>query len=274
MTNQQLTPIKAFSMDLAKEERGFQSVLPAHIPVKKFMRTVVGAVQNNPDILNCKKQSILLACQKAAQDGLILDGREAALIKFGDTATYMPMVAGILKKLRNSGQLSTIDSVIVHEHDEFSYNPGTGALVHNPDWFGDRGIAIGVYAVANLKDGGQQVSILNKVQLAKIRKSSRSSGRGPWVDWEEEMWQKSALKKLAKLLPSSADTDQVWDHDNDNYDPDIADKNDTRTPEKTVDEINAELDGVDDPVIVDKETGEVLDAEFTESPEDEEEDLF
>lgn len=254
--------VALFSKDLATHEKSFKSVLPAHIPVKKFMRTVVGAVQNNPDILKCTKDSIMSACQKAAQDGLVIDGREAALVKFGNAATYMPMVAGILKKLRNSGSLSTIDAVIVCEKDDFSYNPGTGELVHNPDWFGDRGVAIGVYAIAVLKDGGKQIAILNKVQLEKIRQVSRSKDRGPWKDWKEEMWAKSALRKLAKLLPSSADVDQMFDHDNDNYDLDAA--SDKPRQEKTVDEINADLEGAP-PANVDTDTGEVIDADFEET---------
>ena len=251
-----------FSKDLAKQEQAFKSVLPAHIPVKKFMRTVVGAVQNNPDILDCNKESILSACQKAAQDGLVIDGREAALVKFGQVATYMPMVAGVLKKLRNSGSLSTIDAVIVHEKDKFSYNPGTGELDHSPDWFSDRGEAIGVYAIANLKDGGKQIAILNKVQLEKIRQVSRSKDRGPWKEWREEMWAKSALRKLAKLLPSSADVDQMFEYDNDNFDMNA--KPSSQPQEKTVDEINQELNNAPN---VDKETGEVVDAEFEQVPE-------
>ena len=36
-----LTPIAAFTKDLAAHERQFKSVLPAHIAPAKFMRTVV-----------------------------------------------------------------------------------------------------------------------------------------------------------------------------------------------------------------------------------------
>jgi recombination protein RecT len=210
--------IAVFTKDLALHERQFKSVLPAHIPSQKFMRTIVGAVQNNPSILKCNRSSIYAACQKAAQDGLILDGREAAIVQFKGSAQYMPMVAGLLKKLRNSGQISTITAQTVHEKDKFAYNPANDDVPdHQPDWFGERGPMIGVYAVAKMKDGGSVVELMNMEQIAKVRGVSRASGRGPWSEWPEEMAKKSVLRRIAKYLPSSADLDQMLEHDNENY---------------------------------------------------------
>tara|TARA_R110000822_G_scaffold123508_14_gene258018 strand:+ start:1413 stop:2225 length:813 start_codon:yes stop_codon:yes gene_type:complete len=232
------TAVVQFSKDIVPYEKQFSSVLPAHIPVKKFMRTVVGAIQNNPDILVCDRSTIYAACQKAAQDGLILDGREAALVKFSTACQYMPMVNGILKKLRNSGLISTITAQTVHKKDNFSYNPAMEDVPnHKPDWFGDRGEMIGVYAVAKMKDGGVVVEIMNLDQLNKVRKVSRSGNdkdgtpKGIWKQWPEEMAKKSVLRRIAKYLPSSADVDQVFEHDNENFDLDQADT--TEVPKKT-----------------------------------------
>ena len=217
--SKELTPLQGFTKGLAAHEKQFKSVLPAHIPPAKFMRTVVGAVQNNPDILDCNRQSIFSACQKAAQDGLVLDGREAALVPFKRSCQYMPMVAGILKKLRNSGQLSTITAQVVCENDVFSYNPAMDDVPnHSPDWFGDRGAMIGVYAVAKMKDGGIVVEVMNMAQISKVRRVSRSSEKGPWAEWPEEMAKKSVLRRISKYLPSSADVDQMFEHDSENYD--------------------------------------------------------
>jgi hypothetical protein len=43
---------------------------------------------------------------KLAQDGLLPDGREAAVVMFGNKAQAMPMIAGILKKVRQSGEVA------------------------------------------------------------------------------------------------------------------------------------------------------------------------
>jgi recombination protein RecT len=231
MTTSKLTPVKQFSEDVKLCRPSFKKVLPEHITLDKFERTVIGAIQNNPDILQCNRATIFAACQKAAQDGLILDGREAALVQFKGTCQYMPMVGGILKKLRNSGEISTIKAETVHEKDTFSYNPAMEDVPnHKPDWFGDRGPMIGVYAVAKMKDGGTVVEIMNQEQIGKVRNVSRSGSdekgnpKGIWKQWPEEMARKSVLRRIAKYLPSSADKDQqasvdrMFEHDNENYD--------------------------------------------------------
>lgn len=245
-----------------------ESVLPPHIPVKKFMRTVMGAAQRNPDVLKCTPDSVLLACQLAAQDGLILDGREAALVIFNkksgngwvQEAQYQPMIAGALKKLRNSGQLAKIDAITVHRNDPFSYNPAVDSVPnHDPDWFGvkgPRGELVGVYAVALLKDGTTVVEIMPKDQIEEIRSVSKSGcdkntgePAGIWKKWYGEKARVAVLKRLCKRLPSSADIDQMWDHDNRDYDldPDVGDlpKAAKHQQPKTVDDINAALENVD-----------------------------
>lgn len=214
--------VKAFEKALAASSNTFSSVLPAHLPVKRFLRTVVGAVQNNPTILNCNQDSILKACQKAAQDGLVIDGREAAIVPFKDQAQYMPMLAGILKKLRNSGELSTITAQAVYSNDPFNYNPAMDDVPnHSPDWFGDRGDMIGVYAIAKMKDGSSAVEIMSLRDIEKVRAVSRGKDRGPWVDWYEEMAKKTVVRRLCKYLPSSADVDQLLDRDDENNAPDL-----------------------------------------------------
>ena len=270
MAKQLATQITEFSQAVAMHEKTFH--LPAHVERKKFMRTIVGAVQNNPAILKCDRASIFAACQKAALDGLILDGREAALVPFKTACTYMPMVAGILKKMRNSGQVSTIKAERVCKNDPFSYNPAMDDVPnHSPDWFGGRGETIGVYAVAKMKDGGTVVEIMNLAQIEKVRKVSRSSNAGPWKDWFDEMALKSVLRRIARYLPSSADLDQVFDHDNANYDLDSEDVTDVepapappkkkagRTRAAAVIEGEAEAVPDDPPAeTVDTETGEII----------------
>lgn len=227
------TAIVQFSKDLVPYGKTFQSVLPSHISPEKFMRTIVGAVQNNPDILSCDRQTIYSSCQKAAQDGLILDGREAALVKFngkeGPTCQYMPMVRGLLKKIRNSGKVSTIRAEIVCKMDAFSFNPAKDEIPnHNPDWFeveGSRGDMIGAYAVCKLKDGNYEVEIMSLKDIEKVRKKSKSGNdfktnkaKGIWADWYDEMAKKTVLRRLEKRLPSSADVDQMMEHDNEVFD--------------------------------------------------------
>ena len=60
-------------------EADLKKMLPPSIPSDKFVRTVQTAITLNPDLAEADKNSVLTSCMKAAADGLVLDGREAAL---------------------------------------------------------------------------------------------------------------------------------------------------------------------------------------------------
>lgn len=77
--------------------------LPGDVTSDRFVRVAVTALLANPDIAQCEPDSIFSSLIKCAQDGLLPDGREAALAPFNDKktgtkkATYMPMVGGFRK---------------------------------------------------------------------------------------------------------------------------------------------------------------------------------
>lgn len=198
----------------------FKAALPAHIPVERFVRTTLTAVQTNPDLMEADRRTLFAAATRAAQMGLLPDGREGAIVTFGGECRFMPMLGGILKLVRNSGELASIDAQIVYKNDGFTYRPGIDLLPqHTPDWFGDRGEIVGVYAVAKMKDGAAYVEILSKNQVEKVRNVSRSKNSGPWVAWWEEMARKTAIRRLAKRLPLSTDLDGALSEDDDLFMP-------------------------------------------------------
>lgn len=210
---------------ITRMEPEFQNALPAHIDVKKFTRVALTAINTNPDLRNADKASLFGALTKLAQDGLLPDGREAALVIFNQKdrsggwqkkVQAMPMIAGVLKKVRQSGEVASVDCHVVHRNDKFTYRPGIdNAPVFEPDWFGDRGEPIGAYAIATLKSGETvPPEIMNIEQINKVRNVSRSKDKGPWVDWFEEMARKTVMRRFAKRLPSSTDLeDEVFSRD-------------------------------------------------------------
>lgn len=218
MSNE-ITPMEAMRGTLVKMQSEFSAALPPQIPVEKFIRTTLTAVQMNPDLLQADRRSLLGACMKAAQDGLLLDGREAAPVIFntkeGKKVQYMPMVGGILKKIRNSGELSSISAQVVYDKDHFEYELGDNeSIIHKPFLGADRGTQIAVYAVAKTKDGAIYREVMSVSDVEKVRASSRAGKFGPWVDWWDEMAKKTVIRRMAKRLPSSADLDQVLANDN------------------------------------------------------------
>ncbi len=219
----QVSPMEAMRQSLTKMESQFAMALPPQIPVQKFVRTTLTAVQMNPDLLGVDRRSLFGSCMKAAQDGLLVDGREAALVIFktknGPMAQYMPMIGGLLKKLRNSGELASISANVAFAEDHFTYELGDEEkIVHRPRLSGDRGAPIAAYAIARTKDGAVYREVMSVDEIEQVRMVSRAKDNGPWVSWWGEMARKTVLRRLLKRLPSSADVDALLEHDNETND--------------------------------------------------------
>ena len=214
-----LTPVDALKQTLSK--MSFKDALPAHVTEEKFKRVLATAVSQTPALVKADRMSLFAAAMKCAQEGLLPDGREAALVTYGNTVQYMPMIAGILKKVRNSGELASITAMIVHKNDKFRYwvDADGEQILHEPLMFGDRGDAIGTYALAKTKDGGIYIEVMTLDQIEAVKSVSKSKDKGPWGGkFKHEMWKKTALRRLSKRLPMSTDLELTMHSDDDMYD--------------------------------------------------------
>jgi recombination protein RecT len=206
-----------------------QAALPPHIPVERFMRVVLTAVNGNPDLISADRRSLFESSMKAAQDGLLPDGRDGALVVFNTKVKvdgqekwikkvqWMPMIGGILKKVRNSGDILSISSHVAYENDQFTYVLGDEEKIEHQPALGERGKARLVYAIAKTKDGGIYREIMTVDDVEKVRSVSKAKDSGPWKDWWAEMARKTVLRRLAKRLPMSSDLDDLVRRDDDLY---------------------------------------------------------
>lgn len=205
--------------DVSRMEKQFAMALPEHVSPERFCRVVITAINSNPDLMKAERDSVLSAAMKCAQDGLLPDGKEAALVVYAGRAQYLPMIAGVLTKVRRSGELKTISAHVVYEHDTYSYQLGDQERIdHTPRADGPRGKAIAVYAIAHTKDGGIYREWMSIEEVNQVRNVSRAKNAGPWVAWWGEMARKTVLRRLAKRLPMSTDLMQVFQRDDDHYD--------------------------------------------------------
>src|SRR5690349_24382621 len=117
-------PVAVIRQNLVAMEPEFKAALPPHIPVDRFKRVALTAIQNTPALANADRRSLFGAFVKLAQDGLLPDGREAAVVMFGNRAQAMPMIGGILKRIRQSGEVSRVSAQVVHENDQFTVRYG------------------------------------------------------------------------------------------------------------------------------------------------------
>lgn len=226
----QLAKIDQFQIDLAQNSKAIQSMLPPQVDLAKFQRITFTAIQRDQSLLG--KNGLMDAVLDCAKDGLIPDGREAVITAFGATAVYMPMVSGILKKVRQSGELKSLSAQVVYEADTFDYfiDEDGPHFTHKPEMIKPQGSVIGAYAVAITKDEGKYFEFMNKEELDKIKSTSPSGDKGPWGKWYSEMAKKSAIRRLSKWLPMSTDVEGTIRKDDQFYD--MEPLNVTPTPQK------------------------------------------
>jgi len=214
-TTKPANPVEQIRAQLVAMTPEFKNALPSHIKPEKFQRVVMTVVQQNPGLLNADRRTLFASCIKCAADGLIPDGREAALVMFGSTVQYMPMLAGIQKRVRNSGEIASIQAHVIYENDRFVIRRGLAETIeHDPLFPGDRGKPIGAYAIAKFKDQSDPVfEVMDIAAIERVRKVSRSGNKGPWVDWWDEMARKTVFRRLAKWLPMDAEVDDLLTRD-------------------------------------------------------------
>ena len=197
----------------------FKAALPSHVSVERFVRVTLTAIQTSPALLEADRRSLYAAATRAAQTGLLPDGREGAIVTFKGQAQWMPMVAGIMKLVRNSGEISTWSVQAVYENDAFDFELGDNErIVHKPA-LKNRGPIIGAYSIVTMKDGERSREFMSAEEIDAIRKRSRSGGSGPWVTDYAEMAKKTVVRRHAKRLPMSTDLDGVLHEDDELFMP-------------------------------------------------------
>ena len=218
--------ITQFTQQLNGQTKAIESMLPVGMDSRRFMRTVVNTISTHPQsdkLLRADRQSLFNSCQKAAGDGLLIDGREATLVVFHDRksntdrVSYIPMVQGLVKLARNSGEISNIIAELVYSKDDFQYRPGVDTQpIHDPQWFGDRGKPIGVYAVVTTKDNEKIVSVMPEKRIYSIAGTGRNADQySPTKGANfEEWWKKTAIKNVLKYSPKSTYLESAISSDN------------------------------------------------------------
>ncbi len=202
--NKQIAPAQAFGMALTEK---YQERIVAHlgasgIPFENFKQVLVTAYENNPD-LQGKPQSLMNAVVKCARDGLLPDGKEAALVPFGGKITYMPMVDGVIKKIHETGLVKSVMVEIVRENDSFArWSDETGPHYKWVPAEKEKGNFEGVFALVIMKDGGHYFHYMDKDEVKEHENCSKN--KQMWTKWKSKMWKKTAIHQVAKLLPKGS----------------------------------------------------------------------
>lgn len=242
-TNQQQAPNKQVAtvspankalaiMQTADFKGQLSAILPKHVNADQFLSVARRGIHGNK-ALNFDKMNtntLYASVLKAAEQGMKLDGEEAALVQYGDSVQFMKMIKGVKKQLRNSGEIKEITAEVVYQNDKFEYwvDDDGKHIKHTPNFLSDRGEPLCAYSVITTKDGGRFIKVMSKQEINAVKGASKT-GNASFSPWNgafmTEMWCKTVLRRNAKDAPSSTDLSNVfedWDSDFDFSNPPAA----------------------------------------------------
>lgn len=198
----------------------YAALVPSHVNADMWVRLAVGAIRGNRDLEQAAQNDVgvfLRELKTAARLGLepgteqfYLTPRKSKAHRGQKIIKGIVGYQGIVELIYRAGAVSSVVVETVRANDSFRYVIGRDERpVHDVNWFGgDRGDLVGVYAYAVMKDGAtSKVVILNRQQVmdAKAKSDGRNSDFSPWNTNEEAMWLKTAARRLAKWVPTSAE---------------------------------------------------------------------
>lgn len=205
------------------------AALPRHMDVDRMIRVALTVIRRTPNLGRCTDLSLIGAMMISAQLGLepgplghcywipFKDGRASrAAGRDIYEVTWIAGYKGFVDLGMRSGRMLDIDAQVVRERDHFICRKGLkDDLVFEKYREGDRGEMTDVYMLAHLKGGGYHFNALTKHEVytnhrahskaySNWLKYGESKGEStPWVENEERMWMKSAIRSEAWALPLS-----------------------------------------------------------------------
>ena len=210
MKAQSVTPTYPALMRFDKE-----ITLPAGIDKTQFMlsaRTIFTRVR---DIGSCDPGSIVGALVQTAVLGLDPQP-DLGMVYFiprkigGSTQLEFKLgYRGIIELLYRNKDITKIDSEVVFENDFFEVDKfADQPIKHRPNYKGDRGKPYACYAIIKFR-GEYLTDVMTAADIEGIknRSDAKSSPYSPWNAKEQtvvlEMWKKSVIRRLSKLLPKN-----------------------------------------------------------------------
>jgi len=241
-TNPQKNPItvrqQEWGTELAKNMPAMESL---GVDAKRMCRIAMNELARKPDLLNCDRTSFILAVMNCAESGLEPIFGQAALVPYKGKIQFQAMYQGLVDLAFDTAKI-IITADVVWEGDEFQFSQGLDErLVHIPK--GTHEVKMGAYAIAKYPDGRKTFVYLQKDEIESIRGRSPASkseaspwNQGPFA--EAEMWKKTAIKRLYKLLPKNRRMHSAIEAD------EASDRGEIRIPEAV--DITAEVQAVAD----------------------------
>lgn len=190
--------------------------LPRHVNADRMSRIALTALNSTPKLAQCTPESFLGCIIQASQLGLEVNTPlgHAYLLPFEDRKRGVVVCQliigfqGMIELARRSGLVKSIYAFPVYEGDSFSWTLGLSPdIKHTP--MADPGEKprrlTHVYAVARLDSDEAVFTVLTNADVIRYKNRSKASNSGPWVTDFEAMALKTAVRRLFRWLPKSAE---------------------------------------------------------------------
>lgn len=188
----------------------------------------------NPWMQYKTNQYIVDAFKKAADQGLVFDGKHITISNIGISYDYI----AYKNKMLLTYPETIIDVQVVYNGDKFDFSKESGKVIYshifgNPFSQKDADV-IGVYAVIKNRRGEMLVT-LSREEIEKHKKVAKT--KTIWDAWFKEMCLKTIIKKAVKVYFEDVFTEILSD-DNEENDLSLSNPNNT----ETLTEIKAKID--------------------------------
>lgn len=207
-------PMTVASLLKGGKLKELQQLAGAAMSAERLIKMFAMAASRNPKLMHCTPISVLDAMTKCAELNLMPGTLGSVyLIPYENRKNgscecqFILGYRGMMTLARRSGEISTITADVVRNGDEFEYEHGIDSKFrHKPK--GIEGASpTHAWAMAKFKDGSHQLVVMSRSEIESIRRRSRAGDYGPWKTDTEEMWKKTALRRLCKYLPLEPDVE-------------------------------------------------------------------
>jgi recombination protein RecT len=206
---------------LKKNSKMIRSALQNTITPDRFL-AITQIVMQSPALQGCTQDSLIGAVLQTIQIGLTPGAiGHVHYVPFWNNRKKVREVQtmigykGFVELVNRSREASILTAEVVFANDQFQYEQGLNPILRHIPADGDRGEMIGVYCIAKNMLANEKVFVfVPKSEVEKIRNEALSKIEpdrqkySPWVKWEKEMWQKTAVRRVVKLLPLSTEVQQ------------------------------------------------------------------
>jgi recombination protein RecT len=184
--------------------------LPKDFNETRFLQNCMTVLQDTKDIEKCQPISIARTMLKGAFLGLDFFNKECYAIPYGNQLNFQTDYKGEIKlaKKYSINPIKDIYAKLVREGDEFQEEiiDGKQTINFKPKSF-NNGEILGAFAVVLFKDGSMMYETMSKEEIESIRENfSKAKNSAAWTKTPGEMYKKTVLRRLCKLIELDFDT--------------------------------------------------------------------